>query len=341
MNSSSTAHAIKGAAWAAHAGDLAAWAQARLTNRTDAWGAYTAAGGQVTVRGALTPALLARHFRGGARADLVGLHTAGPDNTSLGGAVDIDYHGAGGNDPEANRAAALHWFVRMADYGLTPLLYESNGRGGYHLRQLLARPADAGAVFHFLRRLTADHRDLGLAAAPERFPKQPDVRRCAKGLGNWLRLPGRHHSRPFWSRVWAGRWLEGEAAVAHLLALEGDDPTLLPPVPAAAVPAQPRNLGRKPGLCRCSHVSRRVAAFAARLPHLGEGQGRDNVGYHFAAFLVRDLALSDETALEWLLRWDCGNAPPKGEARLRQIVASARRYGRGPIGCGLAGGCRP
>jgi hypothetical protein len=72
----------------------------------------------------------------------------------------------------------------------------------------------------------------------------------------------------------------------------------------------------------------------ARLPHLGEGQGRDDVAYRFAAWLVRDLALGDDTALTWLCRWDQDNRPPKGRDRLAQILASAHRYGQRAPGCG-------
>jgi hypothetical protein len=324
--------------WAERADDLAAWAGRRLVNRTDRWGEYPAAGGQATARGTLTPARLARHFRATGRADLLGLHTAGPDNQSLGGAIDIDVHGPGGNDPAVTLAAALHWYTRLADYGFTPLLYSSNGAGGYHLRLLLAGPADAAAVHHFLKRLTADHRQLGLAAPPECFPKQPDVRRCAKGLGNWLRVPGRHHKEDFWSSVWGGPgvWLEAGAAVDHLLAVTGDDPALLPPVPPRAAPspapARPRTPWPGGG---GANLSARIARFVSRLPNLGEGQGRDDIAYKLAAFLVRDLGLADGVALEWMTHWDNQNSPPKGEARVREVLASAHAYGTRPYGCGL------
>ncbi len=51
--------------------------------------------------------------------------------------------------------------------------------------------------------------------------------------------------------------------------------------------------------------------------------------------MVRDLARPDDIALAWLSRWDEGNNPPKGEARLREIIASAHAYGQRPYGCGL------
>ena len=71
-----------------------------------------------------------------------------------------------------------------------------------------------------------------------------------------------------------------------------------------------------------------------RLPNLGEGQGRDDVAFHFAAFLVRDLALDDATALDWLEQWDTGNRPPKGRDRLAEVVGNAHAYGQRPVGCG-------
>jgi hypothetical protein len=70
------------------------------------------------------------------------------------------------------------------------------------------------------------------------------------------------------------------------------------------------------------------------LPHRAEGQGRDDVAYHFACWLVRDMRLPDEAALGWLRLWDAGNRPPKGEGALRKVVANAHAYGRNPYGQG-------
>ena len=79
------------------AGALAGWALARFAKKLDAWGAYRPEeeigreftredgttgklGPQKTVRSQLTRALLVRHFCPRGRADVIGLHTAGPDN---------------------------------------------------------------------------------------------------------------------------------------------------------------------------------------------------------------------------------------------------------------------
>jgi len=335
-------------AWSAAAPNLATWAFDRLVNRIDAWGAYRAEkaigqeyalpdgrkgklGEQQTVKGRLSRSVLIRHFQARDRSAIIGLHTAGVDNQSRGGALDIDWHGPTSTAADVNLNAALSWFGALVRQGFHPLLTESNGQGGFHLRVLLAGEVPADRLFYFLKNLTNDHKRLGFDKPPEQFPKQPDVRRCRKGLGNWLRLPGRHHKRDFWSRVWDGeRWLEGPRAIDFILSLTGDAPDLVPsiPLPAARTSRRQPVHGGQP-----SNLSKRIAAYMWRLPNLGEGQGRDDVAFNFAAFLVRDLALDDAIALDWLERWDAGNTPPKGRDRLVEIIRNAHAYGQRPVGC--------
>jgi hypothetical protein len=319
------------AAWNARASELADWTCALLVNRTDACGAYYN-GGQVTRRVTVDGARLIRHYQARYAGDIIGLHTADSDNRSKGGALDIDQHGDDLARGKANRLAALHWYGDLVRRGFHPLLTSSNGKGGYHLRVLLADTLDAARVYHFLRHLTADHRRLGLDRPPEQFPKQADVRRCAKGLGNWLRLPGRHHRRGFWSEVWDGaRWLAGDAAIDFILSLTGDDPDLVPEVPPPA-PPPPRRSCRTP--VAGDNLSALIAAYMRRLPNLAEGQGRDDIAFRFAAWMVRDLDLPDHIALPWLEAWDSGNSPPKGRECLAAIIKNARAYGQRPLGCG-------
>jgi hypothetical protein len=328
----------KAAAWAIRAGELAEWAWGRMVNRADVWGRYGDAGTYTAPRKSLrglvylTEADVARHFRAAGRDDILGVHTTSPDNLSRWSAVDIDQHGPGGNDPAANLAAALAWHQRARALGFCPILTTSNGAGGSHLRVIFHEPVPTPRAFAFARWLVRDHARPGLPAPPETFPKQPEIK--PGGCGNWLRLPGRHHKRDHWSQVWGGgRWLDGAAAVAWLLSVEGDSPGLIPREaeqrPETARGPRPYFRPRPSG-----NLSDRVAAYLRRLPNLGEGQGRDDIGYRFACFLVRDLALGDEAAREWLRRWDAGNRPPKGEAEVAKWIASARQYGQRPVGCG-------
>src|SRR5262249_35155798 len=159
--------------------------------------------------------------------DLIGLHSTSPMNTSRWGALDIDAHDGGTADPAKNQAAALAWYGRLATLGIRPLLVDSNGRGGVHPWGALGPPGPAPPRFAFLRWLIADYSRHELTAPPETFPKQPEIR--PGGYGNWLRLPGRHHSRPHWSRIWDGwRWLDGVAAVEHVLSLRRSPPSAIP-----------------------------------------------------------------------------------------------------------------
>lgn len=330
-------------AWARQAPELARWAWDRYVVRTDVWGGYLpldARGvqrrrpnGEVYTTGSictrppagrrgavrLTRAVLEGHFRATAPEHVVGVHTTAPDSRSLFGTIEVDQHGEGGNGPEANLTAALAWYDRAVRAGFHPLLWDSNGKGGYHLDFLLAKPVPTPRLFWFLREFIADHTDHGLPARPETFPKQPSVSPdpAARGhYGNWVRLVGRHHTRDVWARVWDGSaWLSGARAVAHVLSLGGS--------PAALVPEDAERAGR-------------ARAYIRSTPNRGEG-GRDDVAFSLLAFLARDLGMPDEEALRWAGEWDTGNSPPKGPDQLREILANVHRYGRNGYGAGLNG----
>jgi hypothetical protein len=353
---SHTPYGDGGGAWGDRREELARWAQERLVVRRDCYGAYTPPEQRgrtytrqdgtpakvpqsYTAKGELTLATLARHFRGTRPEHVIGLHSTSTANACLAARVDIDAHGPGGNDPAANLRAALAWHGRLTALGFSPLLYGSNGRGGFHLAALFREPVPAPLTFAFLRWLTGDHAHHGLPVRPEVFPKQPRV--PEGGFGNWLRLVGRHHTRDWWPNVWAGdRWLTGAETVDFILSLAGDAPALIPAEARAqerpAVRVNVRFVPAHP-TPHAGSLERRIRGYMARLPNLGEGQGRDNVGYSFACWLVRDLGLSDETALPWLEQWDRGNSPPKGTQRLLEIMGSARRYGRHPVACATGG----
>jgi hypothetical protein len=355
------------AGWRARARELARWAWDRYVIRDDVWGGYIppadrdkeckrpdgsayklgatctrpvkAARGRVR----LTTAVLERHFRARQVEDVAGVHTTSLENLSRFGTVEVDHHGPDSTPAEVNRQAVLGWYEDLRRRGFRPLLWDSNGQGGFHLDLLLSAPVPTPRLFWFLRQLVTDHAKRGLPARPETFPKQPrlDSRPDGRGqCGNWVRLPGRHHTRDRWAKVWDGsRWLAGAEAVSFILSLSGDSPELLPEVPVVSgrLASRPR-MRSVPPRCRTGNLAARIAAYMARLPNLAEGQGRDDVAYRFATWLVRDLALPDPVALDWLERWDAGNRPPKGNRRLSEILADAHRYGRRAYGSGLGSG---
>jgi hypothetical protein len=211
------------AQWSAAAAELASWTEARLVNRTDAHGSYLPLDRRkpqknaITRHNAPTHDVLVRHFEGHDQGHLVGLHAIAPDGRCKWLALDIDAHGGPTDDPEANRRYALQILDRLEQNGLHGILLDSNGAGGFHVLVLFSRAVPAPVVYRLGRGLVEDCTAHGVREV-ETFPKQPELR--GKGLGNWLRLPGRHHTRDHWSRVWcgnSGQWLEGGIACSALV----------------------------------------------------------------------------------------------------------------------------
>src|SRR5262249_37188396 len=103
-----------------------------------------------------------------------------------------------------------------------------------------------GAVlFAFARWIVLDATDApwDYPERPETFPKQASV--ATGKYGNWLRLVGRHHTQRRFPAVFDGQnWVEGEPAVAIVLACTGDSPDLIPP---EALPVEPKKGKGKPG----------------------------------------------------------------------------------------------
>jgi hypothetical protein len=227
-----------------HSRELAAWATQHLVVRRDCYGRYYEKDGQlheVTEKAKLTDAVLLRHFQADRTDDVIGLHTTvfQPDAELKAGGVclsrwfctDIDHHGEG-PAPEGNLTAALAWHAVLEDRGFHPLLVDSNGRGGYRLYVLFDELILTVHVRQLGRWLIQDWAGLGLTEAPEVFPKQDEITPPGSengSYGNWLRIPGRHHKRPHWPRVWDGQgWVEGDEAIDRIINTTGDSPRLIP-----------------------------------------------------------------------------------------------------------------
>lgn len=230
-------------AWCTWAPQLADWSLDNLVVRRDAYGSYcrmsTPDGPIVqarTVHEPLTRDRIIRHFRGDQPGDRVGIHVINPsDSTCRFVVVDIDAHGPE-DDPGKNWQLVRCVAQRADSRGVKTLVFDSNGKGGYHVWCLFGKSVPSNDAWRFGKWLVHDWAAHGLASAPETFPKSPQL--SGKGYGNWIRLPGHHHKRPHWTRVWDGRtedreqgFSSSDAAIQAVLRVRGTQESL-PLVPS-------------------------------------------------------------------------------------------------------------
>ncbi len=211
--------------WKANAPALATWAIAHLVNRDDRHGAYgdngpftaPAAGPK---ENALNVDVLARHFAASERRDIVGVHALGADGFGKWVGWDIDAHdGDEKADPAANEKYAKLLYAKLCALSFLPLVYSSNGKGGFHAWVFFDSPAPGPLLYSFARWAVADAAAFGVSV--EANPKQPSLSEDRK-YGSWLRVPGRHHKREFWPVAWdADGWMTPEQTVEYILNLGG------------------------------------------------------------------------------------------------------------------------
>jgi hypothetical protein len=224
--------------WRERAGELAAWTMTHLVNRTDVWGRYLPKKHRTNAEGVRNNAITApfreergkvflgessleKHFKARSVGGVLGLHAASADNTSRWLAIDIDLHDPENLSvtPENNFVAARAWHEQLAGRGFDPLLMDSNGIGGFHILLLFALPMSTASAHDMGQRLVADYSLKGLDDEPEIFPGKARF----DHYGSWLRLPGRHHTRDHYTRVWneepwaEERWLSGHDAIDRIL----------------------------------------------------------------------------------------------------------------------------
>ena len=224
--------------WQRYADRLAEWAMERLVNRRDVWSQYTLKNGEVSVvmlpikerRKAGTDMVtlnkLRRHFAGRAVSHLIGLHSISDHRTAKWFSIDIDLHNQTVPNvdeiAEANFAAAMEWSGRLRAAGFDPIVMDSNGSGGYHIWVLLNKEYPLADVYDYADSVRADWEAMGLPRKPEIFPPKREVEDDDLPYG--LRLPGRHHTRKHFTRVWnferlfGNDWLEGGEAIETMLA---------------------------------------------------------------------------------------------------------------------------
>jgi hypothetical protein len=223
-----------GAAWRANAASIAQWYLDNLVVRVDRYG-YHKAQSRATSDEVLTLEVIVAHVHAARRSDIIGgLMVVERDGVCYGKetAIDIDAHGTTPEQAAANAVAAIAWYDTLVALGYDPLL-TSECPGSYHLRAIHQQLQESRKLQALGRWLVADWAARGVCpgaggAGPEVYPKQYKLR--GKRCGNWLRWPGRHHKRDAWTKVWDGaQWLEGAAAIEHMLGLRTAESLFVPP----------------------------------------------------------------------------------------------------------------
>lgn len=236
--------------WIRYAPRLAEWAMERIVNRRDVWSQYTIKNDRISVvmlpikerrklgTDMVTITKLERHFSGRSPAHLIGLHSISDHATCKWFAIDIDLHDESVPNAdeiiEANKAATFEWAGRLRDMGMDPLVLDSNGEGGFHIWVLLDDEYLLADVFDFADSIRQDWQELGLPRKPEIFPPKRAV--GPDDLPYTLRLAGRHHTRPHYTRVYnfdfadENEWLDGGDAIEAMMATR---PAKLPRVKGA------------------------------------------------------------------------------------------------------------
>lgn len=257
-----TKHEIIGEEWAERAGELAEWAMEKLVNRKDVWGQYSVLtpserrregksykamtlpkkdmrGEDMVTLDKLTRHFASRHHR---KPQIIGLHAKSKTATSKWFGIDIDMHDADKVNAEdharRNLNGALKWWKDLQTLGYDPLLFDTNGYGGFHIWVLFDEPAPTHDTYEMVKKIAESWSKNSLDEEPETFPKRVKE----ESIGSWFRLPGLHHTRYHYSRVWSGDdwlddpWLDGHAAIDALLEV-----TPGPPPPKSTEPAEKRS----------------------------------------------------------------------------------------------------
>ncbi len=329
----------------AHA--LATFADQRLVNRRDVWGGYWPNGMRETLgkvytaprvkdrgRVLLAPSVLRQHFASRDAGDVIGLHSTSESDSSRWLAFDIDAHDETVT-PETTRLSACYLAERLAERGAAVLLEDSDGAGGYHVWIHFEAPVATAAAYEWARRL-ADDCASATGLRPETFPKQASA---AGAFGNWLRLPGRHHTRSHWSRVCrpGEAWASGADAATCVLSWPATPADVVPPVDAWPQPQRVHTPLVVATNDAPTDRARIIAAYVRRLPHGKAGSARSDRLFSLARFLRHGMQCSDAEALPVLHAWNSGNAPPLPEAKVLITWQNAATYASRPVAVRVSG----
>jgi hypothetical protein len=265
---------------------------------------------------------------------VIGMLPIGKDDKCKWGNADIDKH-SDADDADANLAFALHIYRKAVALGFHPLMWDTNGRGGYRVEVFFSSSVESEVVYELMRWLVNDYARFGFKKPPEWFPKQRDLSTCV--MGNWSRTVGMHHTNGSWATVYNGtEFVAGDAAIDHILSLKGDSPDLIPQeVRRLAAEATEREAtDRAAGRVERDHAradrAERRAAIGGGDDHVGD-DGSVTTGHRYdflfrVGVAVRRGGGGDGEVLDAIRHANAKRcSPPHDEPELRRVAGNVIR----------------
>jgi hypothetical protein len=214
------------ASWAASADALGDWALSTLIVDRHSWSVVRRTSERTPNKllahrsGTLTRETVAQHFRGEELHHLLVVSAAAtiPDYHAIPGFGWLGFATSGALQAQTGLdswTAAKRIAHRLRALDLFLFVEHSDGEGRFHI------------WVPFRRESIIDWEDIKSAPVYEFAHRLlQDVELPTECFTTTLPLPGRHHSRTWWSKVWGGgAWLAGERAINALLALPPNVPT--------------------------------------------------------------------------------------------------------------------
>ncbi|MGC1273799.1 MAG: hypothetical protein WBC44_08845 [Planctomycetaceae bacterium] len=316
------------AEWPFHSGYLADWALRHLLNRTDAYVRYLPMSRRTdgrkmwTVKDKVPRKRVCWHFSGADVGNLVAFHATSAVGTCRWIGIDLDCHDDNPDLAMRNWNFGVAISNRLLSIGITPLVMDSDGRGGIHVLVLFTEPVDSQMAYRFAKWLVRDWQSYGISE-PETFPKQPTL----KGLqfGSALRLPGRHHTRSHWTRVLTpGGLVSGGDAARLILATPLHPPRMIlaearnyqlpAEFPPQFVMLLPEHIARSQSSPKATlakeEILGRARTYLEKSGPATEGQGGDNHFWRLIWCIRTKFSLTIEEAYALFLEWNAGCLPP-------------------------------
>ena len=325
--------------WSEAAETLADVVLEKMVINPQRYGYYTDDHTPFTSTEAITKEIIVNHFKGNGS---IGTYPAVyPENKCKWLCFDIDAHGDDATAENWEKVSKLvNWFDQHSYVDV--LIEDSNGKGGYHI-WVFFEECNLAPIYQIGRQVLKDTKlDI------ECFPKQDDLSKTGKHLGNWVRIPGKHHKRDHWSKFFVlpepekvkgkwqydleqGHWVEGAEAIEHFANVKVNSEDKMELLWCATY--RPESIIRKeikpipPELLVGDRVGQAIQ-FASKYKTAIQGNGGDSTTFSLMRNLYHGFALTEAECVEVVEKsgWNDNCSPPWDITDLAYKAQKAREW---------------